>query len=280
MILLDKNQYGKAIESLQSVTINNLFARSVAEQKVSGKIFADNPDEPRTFYVLNPCGMSLLFGDWTNTDFNHRFKDFALNTQRKVNRELHPEWMQVFPDEWNETLSVLFGEKLVPSKGNTTEAGVIELNTRVNFRFDHERYMSQKRPISVSDTTEVKIVKTDAVMYHAMPGTTVPKYFWDSEDDFLRNGSGYSLLHNGQLASMAFSGYIFDNKLEIGIETVPEFRKKGYAELVCSALIDYCIANNYEPVWSCRLENTGSYMLAQKLGFEPVLESPYYKLSK
>jgi hypothetical protein len=35
-----------------------------------------------------------------------------------------------------------------------------------------------------------------------------------------------------------------------------------------------------EPVWACRLENDGSYKLAQKLGFEPVLEIPYYRLSK
>ncbi len=92
----------------------------------------------------------------------------------------------------------------------------------------------------MSDTAQIEIVKTDALMYQTMPGTTVPKYFWNSESDFLQNGIGYSLLYNGQLASMAFAGYILDNKLEIGIETVPEFRKKGYAELVCSALIDYC----------------------------------------
>ncbi len=279
MILLDRNQYGKVIEPLQAVSVNNLFARSVAEQKVSGKIFTDNPNEPQTFYVHHPCGMSLLFGDCTNGDFNSTFKDYALNTKGTENRN-HPEWVQVFPNKWNETLSYLFGEKLVPSAGNTIETGVIELNTRVNFSFVHERYVNRKRPASVQDTAQVEIVKTDALMYNHMTGRVIPNYFWDSESDFLKNGIGYSLLYNGQLASMAFSAYILEDKLEIGIETAPEFRKKGCAELVCSALIDYCIANSYEPVWSCRLENTGSYMLAQKLGFKPTLESPYYKLSK
>jgi hypothetical protein len=54
----------------------------------------------------------------------------------------------------------------------------------------------------------------------------------------------------------------------------------GFAEYTCSALIDYCIENNYEPVWACHLENIGSYKLAQKIGFTPSALIPYYRLSK
>ncbi|MDR2898220.1 MAG: GNAT family N-acetyltransferase, partial [Spirochaetaceae bacterium] len=270
MILLDKKQYSKVVEFLQSVTINNLFARSVVEQKVSGKIFVDNTDNPQTFYVLHPYGMSLLFGDWTNTEFNNRFKAYALDGH---NSRSHIEWMQTFPDEWNDTLFDLLGDKLIPSDGNTTDIGVVELNTRVNFKFNRETYMNRQK----LDTSQVEIRQTDAHAYHNMPGTVVPKYFWDSGTDFFEQGIGFSLFYNTQLASMAFSSYIHDDKLEIGIETAPQFRKKGYAEMVCSAMIEYCIANAYEPVWSCRLENTGSYMLAQKLGFEPTTNKPYYR---
>jgi L-amino acid N-acyltransferase YncA len=46
----------------------------------------------------------------------------------------------------------------------------------------------------------------------------------------------------------------------------------------CSALIDYCLANNFEPVWACRHENTGSFRLAEKIGFESVRTIPYYQL--
>lgn len=69
-----------------------------------------------------------------------------------------------------------------------------------------------------------------------------------------------------------------DNQLEFGIETVDGFRGKGFAFHTASSLIDYCLENNYEPVWACRLENTGSYKLAEKLGFEPTVTLPYYKL--
>ena len=216
MILLEKEHYYKVLKPLQGVSINHLFARAVVEKKISGKIYVDNLINPKTFYVIESYGMSLLFGDWTNTTFNNSFKDYALNTNHIRDNY---EWMQTFPDNWNDMLSSLFGNILVESAENKKETGVIELNTRVNFKFCYEKYVNRKKKV-------------------------------------------------------------IDNILEIGIETNNEFRRKGFAELVCCKLIDFCISNKYEPIWSCRLENTGSYMLAQKVGFEVAYKKPYYRLSK
>lgn len=273
MILLNKNYYDKVVKPLKIVSINNLFARSVVEQKAPGKIYVDNIDNPKTFYVLHSYGMSLLFGDWNNSKFNHQFMEYALNNNHIRDNF---EWMQVFPDEWNRILSNLLDNNLVKSTTNTKETGVVELNSRVNFKFSYKKYSNRIKP-TVKNT---EIIRTDANIFLNMPGLVVPKYYWFNENDFLENGVGFSLLCDKQLAATAFSAWIYDDKLEIGIETVKEFRRKGYAEIVCEAIINYCIANKYEPVWSCRLENVGSYMLAQKMGFEPLYQIPYYRLSK
>lgn len=273
MVELEKEHYEKVIEPLQNVSINHLFASAVVEKRIAGKIYVDNADNPKTFYVLESYGMSLLFGDWTNTKFNNAFKDYALNTNHV--RDTY-EWMQTFPDDWNNTLSDLFGEKLVKSEENATETGVVELNTRVNFKFSPEKYASREK----KSIENIKIVKTDEKIFRDMPGTVTPKYFWDNENDFITHGAGFSLLYNGQLAATAFSSCVYDTVLEIGIETNNEFRRKGFAEIVCCELIDYCLLNKYEPIWSCRLENTGSYLLAQKVGFDVAYKKPYYRLSK
>ena len=60
MIELEIKDYSKAVEALKKVQINNLFARAVVENHVSGKVYVDNPDNPTTFYVVHPYGMSLL----------------------------------------------------------------------------------------------------------------------------------------------------------------------------------------------------------------------------
>ena len=273
MILLDKKDYFKIVEPLKLVTINNLFARAVVEQKAPGKIFVDNINKPKTFYVLHSYGMSLLFGKWDNFEFNKQFREYALNKNQIRNKY---EWMQIFPDEWNITLVKLLGNSLVKQADNIIESGVVEQNTRVNFRFSQEKYLTKTR----KEDKNVEIIKTDENIFLNMPGAVVPKYYWYNEQDFIKNGVGFSLLYKKQLAATAFSSWIFENKLEIGIETVEGFRGKGLAEIVCEAIIDYCITNRYEPIWSCRLENIGSYKLANKLGFEPIMEKPYYRLSK
>lgn len=276
MKILPREQFDKLHAPLAAVTINNLFARAVVEKKITGTVFVDDTENPSTFYIVHPYCMTLLFGKSDNRTFNLAFKEHALNTNG--NRTSF-EWMQAFPESWDAVLLNLFEDKLIRSAENTAkqETGVIELNTRVNFQFSLDKYLEYKNR---QNNLGKKAVKTDRTIFRAMKGSVVPEYFCDSEDDFINNGIGFSIFYNGQLASTAYSSCIFDNVLELGIETIPQFRGKGLAEQSCSALIDYCIEHNYEPVWACRLENTGSYKLAQKLGFVPSITIPYYRLSK
>lgn len=272
MKILSKNNYQKAAEAIKNVAINTLFAEAVIEQKINGKIYVDNIEEPNTFYIIHPYGMTLLLGDSENKAFKNQFKDYALNAD---NTRHKPEWMQAYPATWDNVLSELFGDRLITSSENREQnlTGIIELNTRVNFKFDHDTFIASRKPVIEND---IKITRTDSEVFRNMPGSVVPAYFWETEEDFLTNGVGFSLYYKNKLASTAYSSCINASQLELGIETVPEFRGKGFAQYVCQSLIDYCIEHQFQPVWACRLENTGSYKLAQKVGFVPTIELPYY----
>jgi len=274
MVLLTPTDYYKAANSLNNLPINHLFALSIIEQKVNGKIYADETENPSTFLFVHPYGMSLLTGNKNNEDFNAEFKKYALNSDKSRTKT---EWLQAFPALWNKKLSLLFGNSIIPEKENTgiDKASNIELSTRVNFKFDEEKYKAFKASFEFKSH---QIVRTTKQLFEEMNGTVVPKYFWNNAGDFYNNAVGYSLLYNGQLASTAFAAFIIGNELELGIETVADYRGKGLALYTCSALIDYCIENNLEPVWACRLENTNSYKTAQKLGFEVSALLPFYKL--
>lgn len=274
MKLLEKENYSKLIEPLKKVTINNLFARAVIEQRVSGKVYVDDCLNPSTYHVVHPYGMSLLFGNHTNHTFNKAFKEYALNSNGL--RTSH-EWMQAFSGKWDNVLSDLFEDCSVSSSKNTNNnfEEAIELNTRVNFWFNISKYIECKRNLPALPHT---IVRTNRDLFHAMKGSVIPSNFWDSADDFIEEGVGFSLMTENQLACTAYSAFIFDDMLELGMETVPKFRGKGFAKHTCSRLIDFCLENNYQPIWACRLENTGSFRLAQALGFEPTIQIPYYRL--
>jgi len=275
MIILPPSNYHKLIEPLKEVKINTLFVRSVIEQKVDGFVYVDNTEMPQTFYVVHPYGISLLFGKTDNDIFNSSLYDYILNTFKIRNKY---EWMQVYPDLWNGKILNLLGDKLVKAKDTIgmEKHNKIEEHTRVNFKFNIEKYSDFKNDFGRQD---YKVLRTNKEMYENMQGSVVPKYFWKNSEQFCENGVGYSLIVENQTVSTAYSAFIHDNQLELGIETIESFRGKGCALYTCSALIDYCIEHNLEPVWSCRFENINSYKLAQKLGFEPTIYIPFYRLS-
>jgi RimJ/RimL family protein N-acetyltransferase len=125
----------------------------------------------------------------------------------------------------------------------------------------------------------MEILQVSKKWFDEIEGSVIPKNFWRSADDFERHGKGFSVVMDGKPVSTAFSAFVFENDLELGIETVGNYRGKSLAAHACCALIDYCLEKELEPVWSCRLENTASYLLAQKLGFEPIAYLPFYRLN-
>lgn len=276
MILLKTENYYKLAEPLKTVGINHLFARAVVEQKMDGEIYVDDVERPSTFYVKHSYGMALLFGKTDNDTFNRQLVSYLLNENN--NRKAY-EWLQAYPQQWNDKLEELLDGKLLdssdkePSQSEDKQLCVTK-STRVNFRFNRKKYM----PVKPEGNAKFKLVKTDAELFDQISGTVVPRYFWRNNEEFVQQGIAFSLMLGNEPVSTAFSAFVHEHQLELGIETQPQFHGKGLAQLICSALIDYCLENNFEPAWACRLENTGSFKLAQKLGFEPVRMIPYYQL--
>lgn len=268
MHLLKPSNYFQIKHIIDIIPINTLFARSVIEHKVNGKIYVNCLDNPHSAYIVHSYGMSLLCGDWTNDEFNQAIAQYALNPQQDGRTEV--EWLQAYPQEWHSFLDELV------DKANQLPVATIEQHTRINFRFNTELYLKQKPHLQAD--TNIQIIRTTEDTLTSMKGSVIPAYFWKSVQDFLDNAIGFSVLYEGKHASTAFSSFIHTPQLEIGIETTPEFHGRGMAYIACSALIDYCLQNNLEPVWACRGSNHGSYHLAYKLGFGKTQERPFYKL--
>ena len=91
---------------------------------------------------------------------------------------------------------------------------------------------------------------------------------WRSVDDFCANGFGYCLLDGDDIVSACISAFIARGEVEIGVHTVETFRRRGYASLTASALIQHCLDNALVPNWECFWDNAPSVALAHKLGFE------------
>ncbi len=272
MLILEPSRYAEAKTPLEEVPFNTLFARSVVEGAMPGVIYVDDLMNPGAFYVQHPYGMSLLYGMTDDAHFHGRLRAHLLNTEGTRHRD---EWLQVAPSGWSGTIEAMVGPRLAKSADLGENRGQVVENTRVNFAFDRDRYDLQR---SEADEPVYEVVRATEAIFRSMQGTVVPRNFWPSSERFLSEGVGSCLVIEGEVACMAFSSFVHGNQLELGIETLEKYRGKGLAQLVCMALIDYCLERGYEPVWACRLENSASHRLAEKLGFVPALSLPYYRL--
>jgi GNAT superfamily N-acetyltransferase len=280
MARLHPSEYNRVAGLLQELPINTLFARAVVEGDVHGRVYVDDPVRPQACFIAHPYGMSLLFGSTASESFRRALGRYLIGDAAD---RTSVEWLQVFPDEWRLVIEELLGDRLVrpDSDGASVEIssvaeGSVFQDSRVNFLFNESSFAKLRTSLDLPPDCE--IIDDAGFIYSTMHGSVVPSIFWDTATDFGRRGAAFGVLCRGELASAAFASFVIDHYLELGIETVEQFRGRGLAVHACSALIDYCLERRLEPVWACRLGNVASYRLAKRIGFDPVRLLPYYRL--
>lgn len=259
---LPQAHYAFALEQLEQIPFNTLFAASVLKGHAKGLVYTDNLDTPRVFYVIHECGMSLLFGDLSDSFLMGPFSDYIRNnTKQRVKKE----WMQIFPLSYEGQINQLLSQVIANEH--------LHFSQRINFEFDSNCYQ-RSRPLASGLTLSPLSHET----YEKFGSVVVPRAFWSSYESFKLSGVGFELKEEGAVIAIAFSALASPSQLELGMEVHPEKRKQGYGSLVTSALIDHCLELNLTPLWSCNSSNHPSFQLAQKLGFKPTLRLPYYEI--
>ena len=270
----------KWLKLLHSAEINTLFAVSVLEDGRKGKVFADDEDNPSSIYIRNNYGMSLIYGDALNQDYIKELRSYLLNLDKE---RVGIEWLQVYPHTLGNIIEDILGNDLLKKSSDeaynplvTEENNKVLEFQRINYLFNHDRFISMNSELKNGD---YQILVTPKEVYNHTEGSVIPKVFWNDYEDFIHKGMGFTVLaEDNTPASTAFASFVIGNKLEIGIETNENMRGAGYGTKAGAALIEYCLKNDFEPVWSCHSGNIKSRKLAEKLGFEEIRRIPYYRL--
>jgi RimJ/RimL family protein N-acetyltransferase len=77
---------------------------------------------------------------------------------------------------------------------------------------------------------------------------------------------------NEQPVSFCYASAVTESLWDVAIDTLPEYRRCGYAALCVTYMIRHMQAQGKQPVWAAVEENPASWRLAEKLGFVPVDE--------
>lgn len=96
-------------------------------------------------------------------------------------------------------------------------------------------------------------------------------------DNFQKLGLGFIALHNDEIVCGASSYTVYDQGIEIEIDTKREYRRKGLALACASKLILACLDRKLYPSWDAA--NLASVALAEKLGYHFEKEYATYAIT-
>jgi RimJ/RimL family protein N-acetyltransferase len=96
-----------------------------------------------------------------------------------------------------------------------------------------------------------------------------------SVEDFLQRSFGFCALHDDAIVSLCTSEYNTGDRTELGINTMPEYRRLGIARGLVTHFVEHAFANGYTEIgWHCWADNLPSTRTAESLGFTRVRDYP------
>lgn len=115
-----------------------------------------------------------------------------------------------------------------------------------------------------------ELTEINAQLLEKISGRIVPAFAWDSSESFLAKGRGFCVVHNEMPVAWAFSSAVSDLEIDIGIETLEDFRGKGLASAVAGKMAEYVLSIGKKPTWACHSGNIASQKTAERTGFKKV----------
>ena len=98
------------------------------------------------------------------------------------------------------------------------------------------------------------------------------KSCWNALDDFRQRGFGFCTHDSERIVCWCTAEYVSGNQCGIGIETVEEYQRRGFASATASAFVEYCQERGIRPHWDAWATNTPSVRVAETVGFQKVEE--------
>lgn len=264
---LNKEDYPKA-EKLFTRLKSNTAIKSIFNYKNEARLFVDNPDKPKSIFILDSWAYYYLAGETENEAFNSSLVEFLENSffPECIRTNYNTEFA-FYPDTdlWSNKIIELFSHLDLQKSGKTY------------FNYNVNRFNKNWRN-SIPEGFSVKRISPEIIdsIDNNQDFLDYIKFAWKTVDKYFSKGFGYCAVDAKNFANICISVFASEKEREVGIKTFADFRRKGLAYVTACAYIEECLNNNYIPVWSCFSDNEVSIKLAEKLGYTIESSHPIY----
>ena len=255
---LEKSEYSK-IEPLVRGLDRYLSIRAVMKGDVEGLIYASDKQRPDTYFVWEISGDSGFYLEGEPSE------NRALEINRIIRQELYTIGtasnkcvdftLYTYPKDWKDYMAIILKDTF-PRK-----------YFRRNFLLENPNRREVKLPEGFT-LTRVDKSFLDGKLYgdeHIRKWVEDP---WKSRASFFEKGFGYCIHTDTEAVSWSLTDYVSDNRIEIGIHTNENYRRRGFASMVINGVVNEAIERGFDTIgWHCWGDNDASAATASRAGF-------------
>lgn len=262
MIKLEKNSYSILSELYKTESVGSFFPLigAVLIGVQDGEVYADDAARPSQFYVEHCFGYAQVLGQ-TRQGFEQALESYfmtasSITPKVRLYTPQRPDFLRL--PAWDGTRSSRQRFVIDPVKlSNTQTVGG-----------------KQPQDITTTGIHSINIAALDRCF-------GVARRFWRNHEDFIQHSHAVVSLYKGQPAAICYAAAVADNRVEIDVMTLPEFRQLGAAKWAVIHFVNRCLAQGLRPLWDCFSNNAASLKLCSSVGFvahgEPY---PFFTISK
>ncbi len=265
IVELKENEYNK-IKTIVDPIKFHLPISAIIDGGIPGRIWVDNVDNPTSVLIWDKRYAYYLGGDENNEKFNSALNRIFIEEISPNALEKDYELFFIACDKgWEDKL---LKEKLLNVRSRTIQ--------RQYHTFNQPKVRNWKERIpsgfNMIQADEDFLKRNDLENFDPFLGEVHD--ISGSKEDFVKRGNfGSCLVYDDrELVSWCLS-FFHGGSCELWIQTVEKYQKQGYATLTAAAFVDFCLDNNIRMGWHSNQNNIASIRLAQKVGFDVVLNN-------
>jgi RimJ/RimL family protein N-acetyltransferase len=246
---LEKNDYGKVSKLIEN-TDHELFISAVITVNTPGEIYVDNIEEPLSTLIITPeC--NVVAGYANNKLFNAEIKK-KLDFFDPVTCDT---------EEWEKNIHDIHCNI------------AMRRYKRRYYKFGKLLYNNFVESLDVQYTVEYVYADTLEDIQYENCEKIKDWFEFSNIDDFKDYCLGAYIRKDNKIVSWCLVDCIVDDKIEIGITTDSDFRRRGLGSIALAATVSACISKGIKEIgWHCVDTNVGSYTIAEKVGFKKIKE--------
>ena len=261
MIQLD-NRYYHSISFLYQ-TLEEFFPLigAVLSNDQDGVVYTNNAEAPTQFYVEHKFGFSQIFGL-----HDHQFES-DLRSYLLLDKQFLPSKIRLYTPYYPEFLLL-------------QQPGVLR-SERQRFILDPSYDLTSLQNLkNIDQNIRIASVNQGNVSEIETIFSAVSR-FWRNSEEFLSKAHPVIALVNEKPAAICYAAAVADNRAEIDVMTLPEFRNLGLGKRIVTFFNLRTLKQGIQPLWDCYTNNTASMMLCESTGFIKAKAAyPFFTINK